>query len=486
MLNVLFTAHLSNQEHITIRWNKIIYIIGVILLGILLFFITKKFDNYLSNEKDEKCKKKRRNILIISCVIYLLLNILWISFVRPKVKNDQLYICNLAQTFYRGNLEEFLPNKTYSGITLAQYAQCHPQQVTLAFIVSLCFRIFHTDCYEIILRLVNIACNCLIVLALYKINQQISKKCQTNKVLLFTLILTFFPLIMLSNFIYGDVPSLALCLFSIYFMMKYTETKKWQYALWASILMMVAYMMRMNNLIFIIATVIYLILSLWKEIKNIPWKQKIFQITIIVTFIIISIFPAKVANSYYIKKLGLEEGKTYPMTSYLLLAMEEAPRGNGWFSGKVADYALENPEKAREEYPEKIKERVMYLLQNPGYACKFYANKIASMWTENTYSAIHNNVSKKRDPIEKLRKPLDFYQKAILLVVTTCSLLVLIQNRKNLSLEVLFLLTIFIGGFAFHILWEAKSRYIIPYIIILMPVASISLQKFNRKVKNGS
>ena len=37
---------------------------------------------------------------------------------------------------------------------------------------------------------------------------------------------------------------------------------------------------------------------------------------------------------------------------------------------------------------------------------------------------------------------------------------------------------IFLGGFLFHILWEAKSRYILPYIIILIPVAVQGIQHF--------
>ena len=39
------------------------------------------------------------------------------------------------------------------------------------------------------------------------------------------------------------------------------------------------------------------------------------------------------------------------------------------------------------------------------------------------------------------------------------------------------LITIFIGGFAFHILWEAKSRYIIPYILVLIPISTIVINK---------
>ena len=57
-----------------------------------------------------------------------------------------------------------------------------------------------------------------------------------------------------------------------------------------------------------------------------------------------------------------------------------------------------------------------------------------------------------------------------------CCLLFLLQNRKNVSLEVLLLITIFIGGFMFHTLWEGKSRYIIPYVVAIMPVAAISIK----------
>lgn len=72
-----------------------------------------------------------------------------------------------------------------------------------------------------------------------------------------------------------------------------------------------------------------------------------------------------------------------------------------------------------------------------------------------------------------LLKPVEFYQKACLLVICIGVIYAFVKNRKNLSYEMIFLLTIFIGGFLFHIIWEAKSRYIIPYILVLMPLAVI-------------
>ena len=173
----------------------------------------------------------------------------------------------------------------------------------------------------------------------------------------------------------------------------------------------------------------------------------------------------------------MPKDKGYPTISYILMAMEESPRGNGWYSESIAEPAQKNPEKAQKEYVDRIKERIVYFSQNIGYTFDFYTMKIASMWTENTYSAVRSNLTQENDPLENFTVPLTFYQKVLLMVTCLCCLINIIQNRKNLSLDIIFLVTIFIGGFAFHILWEAKSRYIIPYIVILIPLASLCINQ---------
>ena len=360
--------------------------------------------------------------------------------------------------------------------------QAYHQQISLAFVFSVLFKIIRFDQF-MILRGFNIICNLLIVFALYKICKQLSKKYKTNKVLLFALILTFISLPMLATFIYGDIPSLALCLFAVYFMMRYTETKEIKYPIFASLLTMVAYMMRMNSLIFIIATVIYLLLCLFKEIKANSWKKNLLNIAIIGMYIVVSILPSSLVKNYYLDKYAMDKSKAYPNISYFLMAMEEGPRANGWYNEGIGEPALKDPENKKVEYVGKIKERLNYFSKHIGYTFDFYTKKLASMWTENTYSAVRNNTRQDNDPIENMIKPLTFYQKVLLILTCLCSLIVLLQNRKDLSLDVLFLITIFIGGFAFHILWEAKSRYIIPYIVALIPVASISIHSMGIKEK---
>lgn len=482
ILNIIFTATLDLSEHITIDTNSILYIVGLIITGTLIYFISKTINKYINNQRDSNDKIKINKIFIsISLFIYITFTIVWAILVRPLVVSDQVHVCNLAQTFYSGNLEKYLPSMTYAGIPLSEYMQLYHHQIPLAFVYSLFFKLIHFCEVIEVLRVLNVIAVFLIVLALYKINKQLSKKYETNKVLLFVLILTFISLPMLSTFIYGDIPSLALCLFSVYFMMRYTETKKIRYPILSSVLMMIAFMMRTNSLIFIIATIMYLIFDLSNEFTKKTWKRNLLSTIIIIVYIIISILPSSLVKDYWLTRYNMDKDKEYSNISYFLMAMEEGPRGNGWYKESIGEAALKDPENIGKEYLERIKERLVYFSRNIGYTFNFYIMKIASMWTENTYSAIRSNVTQDNDSLQNMTKPLTFYQKALLIITCLCCLIIIIQNRKKISLDIIFLITIFVGGFTFHILWEAKSRYILPYIVVLIPIASISINEHNLK-----
>ena len=480
IVNTVFTTYLDTSEQAIIQTNHFGYIIGVLVVGLLIYCITNRMNQYLYKDISSGTNKKmRKKLFIVALAIYIIFNIVWVIFVNPKVIGDSVHVCNLAQTFYGDDSQDFLQNPTYVGVTLKEYMQAYPHQITLAFVYSIFFRIIHFDVMEI-LRIWNVIGNIAIVVAIYKIGNQLSKKYKMNNVQLLLLITTFISLPMLTTYIYGDIPSLALCLFSVYFMMRYTETKKIIYLITASVFTMIAYMMRMNSLIFIIATSMYLILNIWKEWVEEEWKNRILQISIIFIYIIISMFPATLVKNYYFHKYDLDKNKIYPNNSYLLMAMEEGPRGNGWYNENIAGPALKEPEKMKIEYTQKIKDRFVYFSQNLEYTFQFYSIKITSMWAENTYSAVRNNtLTGNTMIIDDFINPLTFYQKAVLILICTCSIVVVAQNRKNLSYEFIFLVIIFIGGFAFHILWEAKSRYIIPYIVVLIPIASVQVQRLH-------
>ena len=532
LLNICLTANLDASEHITISFNNFFCIIGLIITGLIIYFASNALNKYLY--KDDK-KKKLRKILFISAIsIYIIADILWTIFVRAPIVGDQVHVNSMGQLFYRGYDEEIINSNTYAGIPLGEYIQAYNQQIPQAFLYSIFFKIIHIDEFGTP-RALNVIAIIIILIAIYKIGNIISKKHKVNKVRLMVLFLTFLSLPMLSTFVYGDIQSLAFALLSVYYMMKFVshlnnkdrhennfdanannensnvekdsnaqnnlnsninnlgaiivkeKVSKYlgiKYFILSTIFSMIAYMFRMNSLIFVIATAMYLLFNLFTKITSKTAKENITNTLVIVIFIIVSILPAQFVNDYYINKYNLDKTKAYPNISYILMGMSESWRGNGWYNESIGEPALKNPQGIKEEYENKIKDRLTYFSQNIGYTFRFYTMKLASMWSENTYSAVRLNLlhESEDDYLNVIKEPLNFYQKALLILMCVCSIIVLIQNRKNLSPEIIYLLLIFMGGFAFHILWEAKSRYIIPYIVVLIPIASVQI--FRKKSKN--
>ena len=106
-----------------------------------------------------------------------------IIFLRPPIVGDQIHACNLAETFYTGDNDRYLPNTTYAGIPLFEYMQAYYQQITLAFMFSIFLRIIHYDGIGL-LRVLNVIFSLVIVIYTYKISKQISGKEKINQIFL--------------------------------------------------------------------------------------------------------------------------------------------------------------------------------------------------------------------------------------------------------------------------------------------------------------
>lgn len=133
------------------------------------------------------------------------------------------------------------------------------------------------------------------------------------------------------------------------------------------------------------------------------------------------------------------------------------------------------------------------LVSNPKRLLVFHGKKFASMWTESTNQALWTNYSfyesdyldmpKEEERIQNNKflseiyfgtanNLIIYYFKALAIIIYLGTLVGLIINRKNINTEHIALIIIFLGGFVFHIIWEAKSRYIIPYIMVLLPFST--------------
>lgn len=485
--NVMFISTLLElSEHVDISYYTVLNLIFTVLVILLFFGINKLI------KKLNPSKKVKIIVFSIILLLYLAIQVGWIHVRQAVPSADQDLTFQTATSLADNDIE--------SAKWMGGYLQAYSQQLPLAYVFSIILKIFNTR-NSVVLQYYNVFSNCITIIALLLIAKQLSKKYDVSKTKTVIISLMFITLPMLTTFVYGDFPSIPFCLLSIYFMMKYSETEKVRYLILSGLSLAYACILRMNNLIFLIALIIYSFLEILHiEEKSIKKVGK--RIILLIIFIAIAFVPSKIMKNNLLDKFELKKDKPFPTVGFLCIGMSESDRSNGWYDGELAEIAFKGMDEAPEIYKEKINERVKYFIHNPVYFVKFYAIKIISTWTENTYGAVwynqsfsfNNNkpreiesekIAKLQEKIDtnlvKYNKHLEIYQKAVILIIFGMTLGVLIKYRKNISNEVLLLVLCFMGGFMFHILWETKSRYIISYIVVLMPLVSINLGKLNFK-----
>lgn len=484
IFNIIYINQINDYEVSNIQYYGILKLIISFLIAAIIIFISYKL------KKLKLSKKIKITIIIFSVLLYAIIQIVWVyySVAKPYADSEQILVI-ANEIMEDSGLSEYCAN----------YVQYYPQQLTLVAIIIGLFKIFNTTNY-VILQYANVICNVLSILGLYAITKKINKENNKNIVLFFIISLTFIPIIMLSNFVYGDFLGLTFAIWAVFFAINYEKTKKIKNVIFTAILSSIACLLRMNYFIFVIAIAIYWIIYLIDE-KN---KCKIIKgMGLLILLITIIIIPNNIIKNKYGEKYQLSQEKAFSTIPYLYMGMSEGEYANGWYNNQMGDmvYHLmsdnkEEASKLSEQCKNDLKNRIKYLITNPIYTAKFYSKKIITTWAEPTmeygfYNTkypeainIENHTLLKKIINGKIYEASKIYQKSIMYIIFIGSLSVIIINRKKLNMETLLLLLIFLGGFSFHILWEAKSRYIIPYILILIPISVDGVELLIRKIKD--
>lgn len=453
----------ENVKISSVSWKYHIGTVITILLILVLVFLNTKYK--IINFKNKKW-------IIISLIIYAIVCYKWINYSGATPIDDAKSVYEAARNIVIHGMD-FLKNSSY-------LEKC-PQQISMVLIFSLIFQLFSTTDY-IVIQLLNIVANIFIILGIYQITCLFTKKDSQESITSFFLILTFFPLIILSNFVYGDYIGFSLAIWSIIFLCKYNKDEKIYYFILSAVLLMLALMFKMNYIIILIAYMIYFIVKLLRKYDN-P-KEALIKIGLVLLFLIINLVPYIGVKQWTMKKLRLESDQALPTSGYIYMGMSESYREAGWYGESIVP-AWENTKKASKEYPKKIQKRVKKFIKDPGYLWDFYKRKTVSGWADPTFQSIWYGIKTENKDAHLQNiynsskyKVMIVYLRALSIIVFGFSLYALWNSRKKISEEKLLLVIIFLGGFFFHLLWEMKSRYTMPYLIILIPLAAIGISQF--------
>ena len=251
-------------------------------------------------------------------------------------------------------------------------------------------------------------------------------------------------------------------------------------------------MLRKNSLIPIIAVLLVLLFESLRFGRSVRARLCLLGMAVCLAVTSVGILP--LVQKCYEKKAGNTLSSGVTAMSYFAMGMQEASRGCGWYNGfniDTYDAAGMDSALANKISRQAVLERLAYFLEHPGYTVDFYARKHLSQWADGTYASRQATLAAYGGRSGFFQKVYDgslssayiewgnAWQNVLYLGTLVFCINAVHRKRKNTatapqssstgSLYLYVGLIAVLGGFLFHILWEANSRYIFLYSLLMMP-----------------
>lgn len=407
-----------------------------------------------------------------------------ILFGRSLPTADSASVYAIAQSLASGQTGVIHPTDSY----LSYY----PQQIGLVAFYEVLIRLWNLlpipyAAYHF-LQCVNVAMACAIVYFQYRTLCLLPENDEAAVAYLFLALLNA-PLMVYTSFVYGEIPSFALLCGGIYLLLRFfyrpaPNRRRRLTAMACSLLMLtMAVALRKNSLIVVIAI---LLAVLWEWLRSHRHRLLIWAAALALCSA--AILPG--IQKLYELRAGNTLSTGVPAISYIAMGMQESTRGNGWYNGfNFYTYETCNLDSAVTAQKSKaaIRASLKAFGADPGYALDFYAGKFLSQWTDGSYfcrQATQNHADGRARIVEmvyegKLSPAFNHFCNIYQLLVYGGALLCLVGMRRRggdrPSLLPYVGLVAVLGGFLFHMVWEANSRYILPYFLLLLPYAARGL-----------
>lgn len=285
------------------------------------------------------------------------------------------------------------------------------------------------------------------------------------------------------NFLYGEVPGLGLLFFASWMLTEYLEKRKWWLGTLAALSMAGAVMLRKNSWIFVIACL--LLLTVYALVQN--RKKLLFYLVFLLLTVwgIGSLFPQR----FYELRARNTMGEGVPILSTIAMGLQDGggTSAGGW-NGYDADLFMEydfDGEIPTALSRQSIRDSLENMLKNPAYGVDFFYRKMVSQWCDESYNCFYITKGLFGDRTDAAWKfyggewyqpmcrLMNYYQNFVYAGGLCFCLLGAREKvrKKEFLFELVFLVTV-IGGFLFSTFWEGGSRYVMPYLVMLLPYAA--------------
>ena len=192
----------------------------------------------------------------------------------------------------------------------------------------------------------------------------------------------------------------------------------------------------------------------------------------------------------YEVRSGMQLGAPISALARLVMGFQESQTCAGWFNGYTAPFIdlSVTAEMQKEIASADLAVRLAELSADPGMALAFFRDKYLSQWLEPGYSTLwygfrcewlgrFNGLAamlyRENSPVRPFVEGyMNLYQQAMY-AMAVVGAAASVKRRGDVTALVLPVTVI--GGYLFHMLFEAKSQYIFVYAVYLMPLAGYGL-----------
>jgi hypothetical protein len=198
----------------------------------------------------------------------------------------------------------------------------------------------------------------------------------------------------------------------------------------------------------------------------------------------------------YEQRTGLRFGEGIPMLAWMAMGFSEGHAAPGWYKEDNTVDAFEasgyDSAATAEHAKAVLRERAAFFASEPKEALRFFSQKLRSQWNEPSCQSlwineVHLSYSEKNG-IYRLfcesghRRTLGVMNQFQQLIYLGALLGTAVLWKKR-RLTCCTLALIILGGLLYHLLFEAKSQYALPYVLMLVPMAGAGLTALFRKVE---
>lgn len=492
--------------------------IGTIIFAVLSYYslrytVTRYYSGHLIDGKDN----------IISGLIWFILTVILAVLVKKTVctsKKSKLVvhiaavICSAGAVLLCFKLmksADFQPitdalQIVYNAVYIAKgdyeavydmgygYFRLYPYQLGLVELYTFLFKLTGKSSYDIILTVQSVLTG-VAVYAGFRTVRELFDDIR-SEIIYLLLILSFLPIYFYAMFYYGETWGICFAMLGIWMFTASISIKNQgkkrvaAYFIAATLFMCVACVARGALIIVWIAMLCIQFIVLLKRKKILPFAAMFIMLAAILT-------AEHGMTALAERQTGLDFGDGCPKLMWIAMGLDENEGsifGPGSYNGFNADNFIASgydTEVCTEMAKEHIAENIQTFIQNPRRMISFFKTKTMNQWNEPTYGAFYHTyyIQNQQEWVDRVyfddtvhgnvMNYMNRYQ--FILYFSILGYFISLFRSKSgnkYAVEKYLPGLIIIGEFMLSLLWECRSRYVYPYIVLAVPCAVAGLMMY--------